>query len=104
MVTLYPQINYLDSLPIKLYEYMLAEIPVIASNFPLWQEIIASCDCGVCVDPKNPKEIAAAYATILSDDARAREMGRNGRKAVLERYNWTIEKHKLVGIYTQLTK
>ncbi len=103
MVTLYPQINYLDSLPIKLYEYMLAEIPVIASDFPLWEEIIADCDCGITVNPKDPEAIAKAYGTILQDDIRAQEMGRNGRKAVLERFNWSIEKEKLVGIYHNLS-
>lgn len=104
MVTLYPQVNYLDSLPIKLYEYMLAEMPVIASDFPLWKEIIAECDCGLTVNPKDPAAIAEAYKQILLDDDRAREMGKNGRKAVLERFNWGIEKDKLIAIYHQLAK
>ena len=102
MVTLYPQENYLDSLPIKLYEYMLAEIPVVASNFPLWEQIISDSDCGVCVNPKKPEEIGKAINTILTDDTRAQQMGKNGRKAVLEKYNWSIEKEKLKSIYLNL--
>lgn len=104
MVTLYPQDNYLDSLPIKLYEYMLAEIPVVTSNFPLWEQIISDCDCGICVNPKDPKAIAEAQSQILEDDRRAEQMGKNGRKAVLEKFNWTIESEKLVRIYNQLMK
>lgn len=102
MVTLYPLENYLDSLPIKMYEYMLAGIPVIASNFPYWQEIISENNCGICVDPKNPKEISNAINLILSDESNAKKMGESGRKSVLEKYNWSIEKKKLNNIYLSL--
>lgn len=102
LVTLYPQKNYLDSLPIKMFEYMYSGIPVIASNFPLWEEIVSATNSGICIDPKNPKEIAAAVDKILSDEMSAQEMGRNGRKAVLEKYNWKIEEQKLVAIYKNL--
>lgn len=103
MVTLYPQENYLDSLPIKLYEYMLSGIPVVASDFPLWKQIISENDCGICIDPKNPEEIAEAISYLLKNDERAKEMGLNGRKSVLEKYNWSIEKQKLISIYQSLT-
>ena len=33
IVTLYPKINYLDSQPVKMFEYMAAGIPIIASDF-----------------------------------------------------------------------
>ena len=81
---------------------MLAEIPVVASNFPLWEQIISDSDCGVCVNPKKPEEIGKAINTILTDDTRAQQMGKNGRKAVLEKYNWSIEKEKLKSIYLNL--
>lgn len=102
MVTLYPQLNYLDSLPIKMFEYMLAGLPVIASNFPLWKEIIEDCNCGLTVDPKNPSEIATAIDFILSNNYKAEQMGKNGRKAVLEKYNWDAEAKKLIGVYQVL--
>lgn len=102
MVTLYPQENYLDSLPIKMYEYMFSGIPVIASNFPLWEEIISENQCGLCIDPKNPIEIGSAIQSILSNEEQAKRMGENGRKAVLEKYNWSIEKAKLNAIYLTL--
>ncbi|MBN9294947.1 MAG: glycosyltransferase [Flavobacteriia bacterium] len=102
LVTLYPQENYLDSLPIKMFEYMLAGIPVVASDFPLWKSIIEDAECGLCIDPKDPESIGEALQKILSDDTRAIEMGRKGRKKVLEEYNWGIQEQKLYKIYDRL--
>ncbi len=59
-MTLHPTANYMVSLPIKMFEYMAAGIPVITSNFLLWREIVEGNDCGLCVDPLGPKAIATA--------------------------------------------
>lgn len=104
LVTLYPQINYLDSLPIKMFEYMLSGIPVIASDFPMWKSIVEEHKCGLCVDPKNPDLIAEAISTLMSDSARARTMGENGRAAVFKYYNWANEEVKLEKAYRKLVE
>ena len=102
IVTLYPQSNYLESLPIKMFEYMLAGIPVIASDFPLWQQIVTENKCGVCVDPKDVSAVSKAIKELLANDDASRIMGENGRKAVLEKFNWDIEKQKLIRLYDSL--
>ena len=51
IVTLHPQINYLDSLPIKMFEYMHAGIPVVASDFPYWRKILEPVHCAKFTDP-----------------------------------------------------
>lgn len=94
--------NHLDAQPNKMFEYMSAGIPVIASGFPLWREIVEDNDCGVCVDPLKPAEIAGAIDFLVSNPERAEQMGRNGQRAVRERYNWGIEEKKLMGIYEQV--
>ena len=104
IVTLYPQPNYLDSLPIKMFEYMLAGIPVVASDFPLWREIIEESKCGICVNPLDPQDIAAGIRKIMSDEQSAQKMGESGRAAVLEKYNWGVEEKKLVTIYNGLLR
>ncbi|MBC8487848.1 MAG: glycosyltransferase family 4 protein [Bacteroidetes bacterium] len=102
MVNLHPIINYIDSLPVKMFEYMEAGVPVIASNFPLWKEIVEDNNCGICIDPFKPDQIARAINSIVENPQQAEEMGRNGLRIVKEKYNWEIEKKKLVSIYTDL--
>jgi glycosyltransferase involved in cell wall biosynthesis len=102
LVTLHPIINYLDSLPVKMFEYMAASIPPIASNFPLWREIIEGNNCGLCVDPLDPAAIAKAIDYLVTHPDEARRMGENGRRAVIEKYNWSFEEVKLLRFYEQI--
>jgi glycosyltransferase involved in cell wall biosynthesis len=103
LVLLYPIINYRDALPVKMFEYMSAGIPVIASNFPLWKEIVEVPECGICVDPLNAEEIADAIRWIVEHPLEAKRMGENGRRAVTEKYNWEIEEKKILKLYSLLS-
>jgi glycosyltransferase involved in cell wall biosynthesis len=102
LVTLHPVANYIDGLPVKMFEYMSVGVPVIASHFLLWREIIEGNRCGLCVDPLNPKAIAEAIDYLIQNPAEAEQMGRNGQKAVKEKYNWGIEEKKLLLIYGKI--
>lgn len=102
LVTLHPVVNYLDALPIKMFEYMAAGIPVIASDFPLWREIVDGNNCGLCIDPMKPKEIAAAVDYFLTNRQRAMEMGANGALAVRKYFNWSVEEKKLINFYDDI--
>lgn len=103
LVTLHPTPSYVDSFPVKMFEYMAAGIPVIASDFPRWRELISSHQCGICVDPHSPEMIADAMNSIIDDPERAAEMGRNGRAAVERFFNWSIEEAKLIRTYERLS-
>jgi glycosyltransferase involved in cell wall biosynthesis len=99
LVTLLPSPNHIDSLPTKMFEYMSSGIPVIASNFPLWREIIEGNRCGICVDPLDPAAIAAAIDYLMAHPDIARSMGERGRRAVLDKYNWGVEASRLTDFY-----
>lgn len=102
LVVLHPTPAYIDSLPIKMFEYMLAGIPVIASDFPLWREIINENNCGILVNPSKPEETAKAIKWIAEHPKQAEKMGKNGQKAVEKKYNWSQEAKKLLHLYKQL--
>jgi glycosyltransferase involved in cell wall biosynthesis len=104
MAILHPEPNYIESLPTKLFEYMAVGLPVIASNFPLWKEIVEGNNCGLTVDPLKPAEIARAVEYLIEHPEEARKMGQNGQKAVMEKYNWETESRKLIELYENLTK
>lgn len=102
LVTFLSSPNHIDAQPNKMFEYMSAGVPVIGSNFPLWKQIIEGNQCGLCVDPLDPQAIAQAIDYLVSHPAEAEQMGRNGQKAVHEKYNWNIEEAKLLSFYKEL--
>ena len=102
LVTLYPIINYKESLPVKMFEYMAAGIPVIYSNFDLWKGIVEKENCGIAVDPLIPSEINNAIKYIILNPKEAELMGQNGKKAVFSKYNWNVEENKLINVYKEL--
>ena len=102
IVTFWPLSNHIKAQPNKLFEYMSAGIPVIASDFPLWREIVESNNCGLLVDPCNPSQIAEAIDHIIANPDEAKKMGINGRKAVIEKYNWETEENKLLNFYQSI--
>ncbi len=104
LVTYLPAPNHIDAQPNKLFEYMSVGLPVIASDFPLWKEIVEDNECGLCVDPQNPEAIAKAIQFFFENPEKIDEMGSNGINAVANTYNWLIEEKKLIGLYDMLVK
>lgn len=96
------QYNVADGLGIKVYEYMAASIPVIISDFPYAREILGSEKCGIFVDPENEDQIAKAINYISNNYNEATEMGINGRKAILNKYNWQSQEKILLDLYKSL--
>jgi len=102
LVTFLPSPNHIDAQPNKMFEYMSAGVPVIASHFPLWREIVEGNQCGICVNPLDPQAIAQAIDYLVTHPLDAERMGRNGQRAVADKYNWGIEEEKLLAFYAAL--
>jgi len=57
----------------------------------------------LCVDPLDPKAIAAAIDYLVKNPDLARSMGENGRRAVLTKYNWSVQAKKLTDFYGDIS-
>ncbi|HZF79381.1 MAG TPA: glycosyltransferase [Rubrivivax sp.] len=102
LVTLLPMPSYIDALPIKMFEYMSAGLPVIASDFALWRGIVDQAGCGICVDPADPPAIAEAINCYADDPELVEAHGRAGRAAVLSTFNWPVAERELLALYGEL--
>lgn len=99
LVLYLPLPNHINAQPNKLFEYMSAGVPVIASHFSLWRQIVDGAGCGLLVDPENPRSIAKAMDWILANPQEAEAMGLRGKLAVETTYNWAAEAEKLIAFY-----
>ncbi len=102
LVLFHPEPNHINAQPNKIFEYMAAGLPVIASNFPLWRDLVTGSGAGLLADPLEPMAIAQAIGWVLEHPEEAAAMGHRGHEAVRERYNWDREKEKLLALYKEL--
>ncbi len=102
LVILQPEPRYVAALPVKLFEYMAAGLPVVASNFSPIASILEETRCGVTIDPLAPE--AAVHHVIYwwEHPEEARFAGENGRQAILQRYNWETFTSELDHLYRSL--
>lgn len=94
LVPLLPRPNYLQSLPTKLFEYMALGIPVLASDFPLWRELVVESGAGR-VAPPQPGPLAEALVAMSGDPAALAGHAERGRSAYGQRYRWEVEQRQL---------
>ncbi len=91
-------ISYHTSLPNKLFEYIMAGVPVIGSDSPEIGRVISETGVGVACDPADPVALAEAARTIIADPEPFQEATRRAA----ETYNWSREAAKLVELYERI--
>jgi glycosyltransferase involved in cell wall biosynthesis len=94
--------NYVVAWPVKLFEYMAAGLPVVATDVSPWNGIIERFDCGICVPVSDARALGRAITSLLDDDETARAMGERGRRAVEEHYSWPSQEATLLKLYEDL--
>lgn len=102
VILFHPSSHSIGALPNKIFEYMSAGLPVISSNFSFWEDIVIGNNCGVMVDPQNSEEVAKAIEYLAENPKLRKQMGINGREAVLKKYTWENEGKRLVAFYEKI--
>lgn len=100
---LFPNLaHYAESVPTKMFEYMAAGIPFVASDMAHWRRLLDGQDVCLFVDPNDVDEVAEAIRTLVKDDELRHRLGRNGRRAVETRFAFEKEAEGLAAFIRQL--
>lgn len=102
VVLFLPEPNHIKAQPTKMFEYMAAGLPVLASDYPLWRELVESTGAGVVADPEDIDSVVRGAAYLLDHADERAEMGRRGRELVVTTRNWRLESENLVRLYDEL--
>ena len=78
---------------------MLKGIPVIMPDFGEWIDFNKENNCGINVNPNNHDEVAGAIKHLNNNPQEKARLGDNGRRAVLEKYNWNLAEERLINLY-----
>ena len=93
-------INYRFSLPNKLFDYIHAGIPILASDLPEVKKIIQQYQVGLITPNHDPKQLALLMQQMTSDKVQMEKWKLNASAAAKE-LNWQKEKMVLVEVFRQ---
>lgn len=81
----------------KLFDYLGAGLPVVATDVPPMRRVVTEADVGVLIDGPTPESVAGGIVDMLTiDDDEWRAMAERGRKLVSEEYNWAEDAARFV--------
>ncbi len=87
--------------PLKIYEYLSCEKPVVSSRISNL-EFIEQQQAGILVEPENPEELAKAVIKLLKDKELRESMGKNGREYVVKNHSWEAIGRKVADVCENL--
>lgn len=94
--------NHYSASSNKLFEYMIAGVPVVACDFPEIKRVVEGDKTGICIDSHDPNQIAKAVNRLLGDKELYTTLSQNSVKAS-RKYNWDIEKKAFLEIYNKIS-
>lgn len=102
LLLLHPHRSFQNAYPVKLFEYMAAGLPVLCSDFPLWEKMIEQDEFGESCNPFDIEGMHSIVTNLFTNSERWSRYSQNGRKAIIEKYNWDSESAQLLHIYSSL--
>lgn len=94
----FDDINYLFNLPNKIFDYIHAGVPLIATAIPEVKRIVDEYQCGICIPDLKPASIASAITEMTGNKEVYDQYKSNCREAA-QQLCWENESEKLKAIY-----
>ena len=86
-------------LPNKLFEYLMAGLPVLSSQLDAIAELLETYDVGQVLPSLEPSDVGASINAMLADPAALARMHSNALKAARQEFHWENEKQRLFELY-----
>jgi glycosyltransferase involved in cell wall biosynthesis len=105
-VTIIPHLrtdNNDASSPNKLYQYMYLNKPIISSDCTSLKRIITETNTGFIYHNSSPEDLASLTQNLYLDRSLLKKIEGNGKRAVMEKYNWKTDKQRLTDAYNGLS-
>jgi len=94
-----------NTIPHKLYQYMMVGKPIIVSSCPPLARIVKEANSGLVFEAGNPKDFADKVMKIYEDKSLQKILGQNGHIYTFEKgHTWQEESKKLIKFYEELFK
>jgi len=94
-------LNYYYSLPNRIFDFMHAQVPIIATDFPEIHNVVAGSGTGVLINDHKPKSLAKAIQDALTEWENKPDKDVIFEKAC-KQYNWETEEKKLLTFFETL--
>src|SRR5262249_34515082 len=91
------------TLPNKVFEYLMAGVPVVASDFPVLRPFVVDEEVGLLVRPEDPDRIAEAVEGLLSRPAQLAAMRENARRLARTKCHWGTQAAVLADLYRRIS-
>jgi glycosyltransferase involved in cell wall biosynthesis len=96
--------SVMESFGVAVVEASASGLPVIVTSVGGLPEVVESGVTGFIIPPKDPDAITTALLELLENDDLRKEMGRAGRRLVLERYEWLDTAKRMERLYESITQ
>jgi len=92
----------IKAVPTKLFEYMAAGLPIVASDLPAQIDLVMGNNAGILARPEEPETFVQAILQLIDNRELASKLGSNGQRAFARLYSWEAQIQTLEAYYRSI--